>query len=123
VVAATNDPQTNRTIGADARQRGILVNVADVPTLGNCTFPAVLRRGNLEISISTGGKCPGFAIEIRNLIADIIGDEYGRILETLAIEREKLLTEGNPSTYNTTILRSRTREMISQLIIHKERVP
>jgi precorrin-2 dehydrogenase/sirohydrochlorin ferrochelatase len=122
-VAATNDPQTNSRIAADAHQRGILVTVTDAPETGNCTFPALLRRGQLEISISTNGTCPGFAAEIRDLIANTIGEEYGKILETLAAEREKLLTEGSESPYNRQVLRSRIRELINELRKHKERVP
>lgn len=123
VVAATNDPQTNSMIAADARQHGILANVTDAPELGNCTFPALLRRGDLEISISTNGKCPGFAAIIRDILAGTIGEEYGAILESLAAEREKLLTEGGHNTYNKQVLRSRARELINKLSNHKECVP
>jgi precorrin-2 dehydrogenase/sirohydrochlorin ferrochelatase len=122
-VAATDDPQTNRRIAADARQRSMLVSVADEPESGNCSFPALLRRGDLEVSVSTNGKCPGFAAVVRDLLATVIGDEYGIILATLALEREKLLTEGCQSTYNNQILRSRARELINDLNRHKERVP
>ena len=122
-VAATDNPQVNHTIAMEACQRGILVNVTDAPESGNCTFPALLRRGNLDISISTNGRFPGFAAAIRDLIANDIGEEFGVLLETLAAEREKLLTEGSPSTYNTQVLRSRTRELINELTKHKERVP
>jgi precorrin-2 dehydrogenase/sirohydrochlorin ferrochelatase len=120
VVAATDNLDTNRGIAAQARQRGILVTVANEPESGNCTFPALLRRGNLEISVSTNGTCPGFAAEVRDIIASVIDENYGFILATLAVEREKLLTEGRPSTYNSKILRSRARELINELIEHKE---
>jgi precorrin-2 dehydrogenase / sirohydrochlorin ferrochelatase len=123
VVAATNDPQTNSRIAADARQRCMLVTVADNPGAGNCTFPALLRRGDLEVSVSTNGTCPGFAALVRDQLATVIGEEYGTILSTLAQEREKLLTEGRHSTYNNKILRSRARELINDLSKHKERVP
>lgn len=122
-VAATDDPQTNRRIVADARQRSMLVSVTDEPESGNCSFPALLRRGDLEVSVSTNGTCPGFAAVVRDLLATVIGDEYGIILATLALEREKLLTEGCHSTYNNQILRSRARELINELSGHKERVP
>ena len=56
VVAATNDSFINEAVAMDAMQRNILVAVADAPELGTCTFPAVLRRGNLEISVATGGR-------------------------------------------------------------------
>jgi precorrin-2 dehydrogenase/sirohydrochlorin ferrochelatase len=120
VVAATNDPETNRRVADEARQRGLLVAMAHEPLLGNCTFPALLRRGNLEVSVSTNGTCPGFAAEVRDAIAAEIGEEYGLILETLAAEREKLLTDGNHSTYNNKILRSRARELIKQLTERKD---
>jgi precorrin-2 dehydrogenase/sirohydrochlorin ferrochelatase len=97
--------------------------VTDSPKSGNCTFPALLRRGDLEVSISTNGMCPGFAAEIRDIIASQIGIEYGAILDTLIAEREKLLTEGRSSTYNRLFLRSRVRELINKLTEHKERVP
>jgi precorrin-2 dehydrogenase/sirohydrochlorin ferrochelatase len=122
-VAATNDPGTNRRIAADARRRGILVAVTGAPESGNCTFPALLRRGDLEVSVSTDGLCPGFAAVVRDLLATVIGEEYGSILATLALEREKLLTEGNCSTYNNQILRSRARELINEFTERKERVP
>lgn len=119
-VAATDDAAVNRTIAADAGKRGILVAVADNPLAGNCSFPAVLRRGNLEITVSTGGRCPTLATDIRDLIADRIGEEYGRILEQLADEREKLLTDGNGSTYNTQVLRSLARRLIAELTERKD---
>ena len=119
-VAATNESVVNRTVAADARQRGILVAVADAPDLGNCTFPAVLRRGNLEISVATGGRCPAFAALVRDVLATVIGDEYGIALERLTIEREKLLTEGNGSTYNKQVMRDYAMRLINELSEHKE---
>lgn len=122
-VAATNDPETNLRVAVDARQRGMLVAATDAPESGNCTFPALLRRGDLEVSISTNGTCPGFAAVVRDILATVIGEEYGKILATLALEREKLLTEGSHSTYNKQVLRSRARELINELSEHKDRVP
>jgi len=114
-VAATDDAEVNRRVAADARQRGILVAVADAPELGTCTFPAVLRRGNLEISVSTGGRCPAFALLVRDLLAGVIGDDYGIALERVASEREKLLTEGNDSTYNSQLVRTIAQRLIAEL--------
>jgi precorrin-2 dehydrogenase / sirohydrochlorin ferrochelatase len=120
VVAATNDLQTNRRIALDARKRGILVAVANEPKSGNCSFPAVLRRGNLEVGVSTNGTCPGFAAAVRDIIARLIGNEYGEILEVLAAEREKLLTEGKGNTYNKQILDSRARQLLAELSTRKD---
>jgi len=94
--------------------------VADNPPVGNCTFPAVLRRGDLEITVSTGGRCPTLAAEIRDMIAGAIGDEYGAALEQLAVEREKLLTDGSTSTYNTQVLRSLAGRLIAEIAERKD---
>lgn len=119
-VAATDDTAVNRSVAADAQQRGILVAVADAPELGNCTFPAVLRRGDLEIGVATGGRCPAFATLVRDLLAAVIGPEYGDALERVAFEREKLLTEANDSTYNNQLVRSLAQRLIAELSEKKE---
>ena len=119
-VAATDAAAVNRAVATDASERGILVMVADNPLAGNCTFPAVLRRGDLEITVSTGGRCPALAAEIRDMIAGVIGDEYGAVLEQLAVEREKLLTDGSASTYNTQVLRSLAGRLIAEIAERKD---
>jgi precorrin-2 dehydrogenase / sirohydrochlorin ferrochelatase len=120
VVAATDDGGVNRQIAADAKQRGILAVVADAPDMGDCTFPALLRRGDLEISVGSGGRCPAFAALVRDVVADVIGEEYGVALERIAVEREKLLTAMNGSTYNKKLIYSLAEQMISGLTKHKE---
>jgi len=120
VVAATDNEDVNGRVAADAAARGILVSVIDNPESGDCIFPAAVRRGDLEIAISTGGRCPALAAEVKRVIEDVIGDEYADILEQLACEREKLLTDGNASTYNATVLRTHARRMIADLADRKE---
>lgn len=123
VIAATDDTVVNKKIAADVRERGGLAAVADNPAEGNCTFPAMLRRDGLEIAVSTGGRCPAFAADVRDCIAGLIGPEYGDILEQLAGEREKLLTNGSPSTYNTHVLRSLARRLLAKPTENKEPKP
>jgi siroheme synthase-like protein len=120
VIAATDNADSNRTIAHDAHKRGVLVAVADAPESGSCTFPALLRRGGLEIAVSTGGRCPAFAVLVRDHIAGVIGDDYGSALEQLAGEREKLLTEGNTSSYNAKVVRSHAQRLMAQLSNQKE---
>lgn len=123
VIAATGNAQVNEQVSADARVRGILVTVVDNPAAGDCTFPAVLQRGNLEIAVSTGGRCPTFAVDVRDGIAEQIGHEFGTILNQLAEEREKLLTNGSPSTYNTRVLRSLAKRLLAEPTERKESLP
>jgi len=120
VIAATNVSELNQLIAEDAVARGILVAVTDNPAYGNCTFPALLRRGDLEIAVSTGGRCPAVAAVVRDTIASMIGNEYGQILEQLSQEREKLLTDGDSSTYNALVLRSRAVQLINELTERKD---
>lgn len=123
VVAATDNARVNEQVCVDARARGILIAAADNPAAGDCAFPAILRRGDLEIAVSTGGSCPTFAADVRECIAGQITSEYGAILNQLAAEREKLLTNGSSSTYNTQVLRSRARSLIAQINERKEPLP
>jgi precorrin-2 dehydrogenase/sirohydrochlorin ferrochelatase len=123
VIAATNNTQVNAQVNIDACERGMLVSVVDDPAAGDVTFPAVLHRGNLEIAVSTGGQCPTFASDIRDHLAEHIGSEYGMMLQQLAAEREKLLTNGSPSTYNTQVLRSLSSHLLNRLAEPKEPLP
>lgn len=123
VVAATDDAGVNRRVCDDASRRGILAADAGNPVAGDCAFPALLQRGDLEIAVSTGGRCPTFAAQVRDRIAECIGSEYGTVLEQLAMEREKLLTNGSPSTYNTQVLRSLARHLLDGFTENKGSLP
>jgi siroheme synthase-like protein len=123
VIAATDDLLVNEQVRSDAHARGIMVAVADNPSAGDCTFPAVLQRGDLDIAVSTGGRCPSFAVDVRDQIAGHIGSEYSAILELVAAEREKLLTNGSSSTYNTQVLRTLAKHLITELTERKEPLP
>ena len=123
VIAATNDSKTNEEVRSESEKRGIMAAIADNPSAGDCTFPAVLQRGDLGIAVSTGGRCPTFAVDVRDLIAGHIGSEYSTILEQVAAEREKLLTNGSSSNYNAQVLRLLTNRLIAELIERKEPLP
>lgn len=120
VIAATDDAIVNERISADARKRGILAVVADNPAAGDCIFPATLQRGDLEIAVSTGGRCPTFAVDVRDCIAEHISGKYGVILDQLAGEREKLLTNCSSGTYNTQVLHSLAKRLLAELTERKE---
>ncbi len=90
VIAATDDPQVNQAVYAEARARGILVNVVDDPA--HCAFhaPAVVRRGAIAITISTGGASPALAKRLREEIENTIGAEYARLADLLAEVRPRV---------------------------------
>ncbi len=76
VIAATNDAKANERVVAEATERGILINVVDVPVLSNFIVPSYLRRGTVTVSVSTGGKSPALARRIRRELEKKFGDEY-----------------------------------------------
>lgn len=90
VIAATDDPQVNAQVSAEARKRRILVNVVDAPELCSYLVPAVVRRGPLVISVSTSGKSPLLARHLRQELAERYGPEYAEMLEALQKLRRRL---------------------------------
>jgi precorrin-2 dehydrogenase / sirohydrochlorin ferrochelatase len=90
VYAATDDADLHKRLHAEARARGIPINVADVPAL--CTFiaPAVLTRGSLKIAVSTEGASPAMAKRIIGRLERLFGPEYGLALEVLRAARHRL---------------------------------
>jgi precorrin-2 dehydrogenase/sirohydrochlorin ferrochelatase len=87
VFCALNDPEAARMAAAEARKLGIPINVADQPEL--CTFiaPAVVRRGDLQIAISTSGASPALAARIRAALEREFGAEYAAAIIVLRAAR------------------------------------
>ncbi|GEA19469.1 precorrin-2 dehydrogenase/sirohydrochlorin ferrochelatase family protein [Moorella sp. E306M] len=83
VFAVTGDAGLNARVAADCQQAGIWVNVADAPE--KCTFivPSIVRRGDLQIAITTAGKSPALARQLRKQLEAEIGPEYGPWLNFL----------------------------------------
>jgi precorrin-2 dehydrogenase / sirohydrochlorin ferrochelatase len=94
VVTATDDPAVNAAVFADADAAGIWVNSADDPA--NCTFtlPAVVRRGPLMVTVSTGGSSPAVASWLRARFEDELGPEYEQLVALLSEERNRVRAEG-----------------------------
>ena len=90
VYAATNDPELNRRLFEEARRLNILINVADSPD--HCSFiaPSVIRRGRLQVAISTAGASPALARNIRERMEIWLGDELEVLLEIMAGARDWL---------------------------------
>lgn len=94
VVTATDDPEVNAAVAGDAGVRRIWVNSADDPD--NCSFilPAVVRRGALQVTISTGGHSPALATWLKGRLAAEIGAEYEVLLGLLSAERDAIRASG-----------------------------
>ena len=89
--AATAD--INQQVMADARQRGIWVNIADDPGASDFILPAVLRRGGLLIAVGTSGAAPTLAQEVRDLLATQFDDAFQQWIAALAALRPFILAK------------------------------
>ena len=85
--AATDSREVNAAVAREAKGRGVPVNVADNPLEGDFALPATLRRGRLQVAVSTGGASPTLARRIREELEDAFGPEWAGIVEELDAAR------------------------------------
>jgi len=119
VIAATDDSTLNSQIASQSKERGILVNVVDEPS--NCSFimPSVIKRGDLQIAISTAGKSPALAKKIRKEMDSMFGQEYASFVELLGLLRSQLLSKQRPSSQNKTMFQQLVDSNLLELIREK----
>jgi precorrin-2 dehydrogenase/sirohydrochlorin ferrochelatase len=83
-----------RNLAGRARALGVLVNVEDVLPLCDFHVPAIVRRGELLLTASTGGQVPGLARALRERLADEYGPEWTVRLKELGAARAKWRSQG-----------------------------
>ena len=79
--AATGSREVNAAVAREAKERGIPANVADRPAGGDFAVPSTLRRGALQVAISTGGASPTLARRIRDELEEAFGPEWAGVVE------------------------------------------
>jgi len=94
VFIAGFDREIAEPLAAAARARGALVNVEDVIDLCDFHVPAIVRRGDLLISVSTGGRAPGLAQRLRGHLASLFGEEWETRVRRLGDARAQWRSEG-----------------------------
>jgi precorrin-2 dehydrogenase/sirohydrochlorin ferrochelatase len=96
-VAATPSRDLNVEIYDQAQRRGVLCNVVDVPELCDFYYPAVARRGDLQIAISTNGQSPALAKRLREQLEKQFGPGYAEWVAELGETRRMVMkTELSP---------------------------
>jgi len=93
VVAATNNNRLNKQIYKDCQELEILCNVVDVPELCDFFVPAVVKRGSLQIAVSTDGYCPAYAGHLRKKLEAVFTEKHGEFLAELECMRQKIIAE------------------------------
>jgi len=91
VVVATSSFETNEMVFREAQGRGILCNVVDVPEQCDFYYPAVVRRGDLQIAISTSGQSPSLAQKLRQQLEKQFGPAYAAWVAELGETRREVL--------------------------------
>jgi precorrin-2 dehydrogenase/sirohydrochlorin ferrochelatase len=88
------DEGESRDLATRARALGVLVNVEDVLPLCDFHVPAMVRRGDLLLTASTGGQVPGLARALRESLAEEFGPEWTARLKELGLARARWRSEG-----------------------------
>jgi precorrin-2 dehydrogenase/sirohydrochlorin ferrochelatase len=114
VVAATGAPVVDDAVAAAARRARALVNVVDRPAACDFILPSVLRRGDLQIAVSTGGRSPALAREIRRRLEAYFGEESGTIVAWAGRERARVLASAAPEAK-----RRRAAERLAQRALRR----
>ncbi len=104
VIAATDNEVVNKKVTLGAEKRGIMVNVVDYPERCSFIVPSTINRGDLCISISTGGASPAVAKRIRGELETAFGKEYEVYLDLLAKMRSLAMSTVEDSVKRRKIL-------------------
>ena len=105
-VVATNSRTLNERVYREAQRRGVLCNVVDVPDLCDFFYPAVVRRGDLQIAVSTAGQSPSLAQKIRQQLEKQFGPGYASWVAELGETRKLILSSDLDKEHKLDLLHS-----------------
>jgi precorrin-2 dehydrogenase/sirohydrochlorin ferrochelatase len=120
VFAATDNKQVQDEILQEAELAGQLVNVIDVPKSCSFQVPAVVRRGNLTLTVSTDGKSPAVSAMVRRELEKSFGHEYDQLLNLMARLRQQVLVSGLTISERKTVFKKILHKDIVQWIVEEK---
>ncbi len=106
VFAATSSLEIQDAVQQEADALNILVNRADAPEKSSFHVPASLQRGDLQVAVFTNGKSPAMAAKVKKQLEDVIGWEYGILLELVAAVRGHIIAREDDSPHKVELLRN-----------------
>ena len=121
VVAATGLASVNASVFGEAEARGILCNAVDEPERCHFYYPAIVRRGPLQIAISTGGLSPALAARLRSELEEQFGPEYERWLTELGAMRQALFAKRIDPQRRSHVLRLLASQQSFEGFLRRER--
>lgn len=116
VIGATDDESLNQQISNDAALTHTLCNIADRPEVCNFILPSIIQRGDLVITISTSGKSPALAKQLRQKLEIQFGKEYAEFLLLMGAIRKKLLSQAHEPEAHKTLFNQLIDSDLIQLI-------
>jgi precorrin-2 dehydrogenase/sirohydrochlorin ferrochelatase len=119
VIAATDNEAVNKKVALDARKRNIIVNVVDHPELCSFIVPSTINRGDLCISISTGGASPAVTKSIREELEVVFGPEYEEYLNLLTKMRSIAMLDIKDSAKRRKVLQRLAEKDILDIVKNK----
>ena len=121
VIAATGVPSVSEAVFREAQNRGVLCNAVDEPERCHFYYPAVVRRGPLQIAISTGGLSPALAHRLRVELEEQFGPEYASWVSELGAQRLTLFKrESNPRRRNRMLHALASRRSFERFLRRKK---
>ena len=103
-VVAAATPEVNRDVAAAAAARGLFVNAVDDTASATAYLGGVVRRGPVEIAISTGGLAPALAGLLREALDAILPADLDKWIEIAIAERAAHKRERVPITHRRPLL-------------------
>ena len=97
VIAATGFEDVNAVVFRLARERDILCNAVDDPAHCDFFFPAVVRRGDLQVAVSTAGRSPALAQRLRRELQSQFSPQYAGWIRHLGATRDGLFRSDIPA--------------------------
>jgi precorrin-2 dehydrogenase/sirohydrochlorin ferrochelatase len=101
VFTATGDNDSDRAVAKEARRLGIPVCLAGLPEEGDFSLPAVLRRGDLTVAVTTAGRSPALASLLRDQLEALVPETWALVLDIAAAARQRALADPDCIDYST----------------------
>jgi precorrin-2 dehydrogenase / sirohydrochlorin ferrochelatase len=103
-IAATDKVSVNHLVYRESQRLGIWCNVVDDPPYCDFYFPAVVRRGDLQIAISTNGQSPSFAQLLRKQLEKQFTQDYAQTLAKIGEQRRLIMQNLGPGEERRSLL-------------------
>ena len=123
-IVATSSRTLNERIYGEAQAKRVLCNVVDVPDLCDFYYPSVVRRGDLQIAVSTAGQSPSLAQKVRQQLEKQFGPGYAAWVAELGETRKLILASDLGREQKLELLHSLASREAAEAAIaeHREKV-